>query len=43
MFAMPTLREVLNARPKDRVIVAPGVYDMVSLRMRRRWDLRRST
>ena len=30
---MPTLREVLNARPKDRVIAAPGVYDMVSLRM----------
>jgi 2,3-dimethylmalate lyase len=30
---MPTLREVLNARPKDRVITAPGVYDMVSLRM----------
>ena len=28
-----TLREVLNARPKDRVIAAPGVYDMVSLRM----------
>jgi 2-methylisocitrate lyase-like PEP mutase family enzyme len=25
--------EVLNARPKDRVIAAPGVYDMVSLRM----------
>src|ERR1700679_2661000 len=30
---MSTLREVLNARPKDRVIAAPGVYDMVSLRM----------
>jgi 2-methylisocitrate lyase-like PEP mutase family enzyme len=30
---MRTLREVLNARPKDRVIAAPGVYDMVSLRM----------
>jgi 2,3-dimethylmalate lyase len=30
---MPKLREVLNARPKDRVIAAPGVYDMVSLRM----------
>jgi 2,3-dimethylmalate lyase len=30
---MPTLREVLNARPKDRIIAAPGVYDMVSLRM----------
>ena len=28
-----SLREVLNARPKDRVIAAPGVYDMVSLRM----------
>src|SRR5271165_3191686 len=31
--AMPTLRGVLNARPSDRVIAAPGVYDMVSLRM----------
>jgi 2,3-dimethylmalate lyase len=30
---MPRLRDVLNARPKDRVIAAPGVYDMVSLRM----------
>ena len=30
---MPTLRDVLNARPRDRVIAAPGVYDMVSLRM----------
>jgi 2-methylisocitrate lyase-like PEP mutase family enzyme len=30
---MPSLREVLNRRPKDRVIAAPGVYDMVSLRM----------
>jgi len=30
---MTTLREVINARPKDRVIAAPGVYDMVSLRM----------
>jgi 2,3-dimethylmalate lyase len=30
---MPTLRDVLNARPQDRVIAAPGVYDMVSLRM----------
>ena len=30
---MPTLRGVLNARAKDRVIAAPGVYDMVSLRM----------
>jgi 2,3-dimethylmalate lyase len=27
------LREVLNARPRDRLIAAPGVYDMVSLRM----------
>ena len=30
---MSTLREVLNARPQDRVIAAPGVYDMVSPRM----------
>ena len=30
---MQTLRDVLNARPRDRVIAAPGVYDMVSLRM----------
>jgi 2,3-dimethylmalate lyase len=30
---MPTLRDILNSRPKDRVIAAPGVYDMVSLRM----------
>ena len=30
---MPRLMEVLNARPKNRVIAAPGVYDMVSLRM----------
>jgi 2-methylisocitrate lyase-like PEP mutase family enzyme len=30
---MTTLREALNARPRDRVIVAPGVYDMISLRM----------
>jgi len=28
-----SLREVLNSRPKDRVIAAPGVYEMVSLRM----------
>jgi 2,3-dimethylmalate lyase len=28
-----SLREVLSTRPKDRVIAAPGVYDMVSLRM----------
>jgi 2,3-dimethylmalate lyase len=28
-----SLREVLNARPRDRAITAPGVYDMVSLRM----------
>jgi 2,3-dimethylmalate lyase len=27
------LRQVLDARPKERVIAAPGVYDMVSLRM----------
>jgi 2-methylisocitrate lyase-like PEP mutase family enzyme len=33
IFVMSTLREVLNARSKDRVIAAPGVYDMVSLRM----------
>jgi len=30
---MRNLREALNARAKDRVIAAPGVYDMVSLRM----------
>lgn len=30
---MATLREVLNARPGGRVIAAPGVFDMVSLRM----------
>src|ERR1700746_1892036 len=30
---MTTLREVLNAKPKNRVIAAPGVYDMVSLRV----------
>ncbi len=30
---MQSLRDVLNARPSDRVIAAPGVYDMVSLRM----------
>ena len=30
---MRRLRDVLNARPKGRVIAAPGVYDMVSLRM----------
>ena len=28
-----TLREILNSRPKGRVIAAPGVHDMVSLRM----------
>jgi len=33
IVAMPKLREILNGRPKDRVIVAPGVYDMISLRM----------
>ena len=31
--AMRKLIDVLNARPRDRVITAPGVYDMVSLRM----------
>jgi 2-methylisocitrate lyase-like PEP mutase family enzyme len=30
---MPTLREVLDTRPKGSIIAAPGVYDMVSLRM----------
>ncbi|MGO9418499.1 isocitrate lyase/PEP mutase family protein [Roseiarcus sp.] len=30
---MSNLRDILNARPKDRVIAAPGVFDMVSLRM----------
>ncbi len=30
---MRKLIDLLNARPKDRVIAAPGVYDMVSLRM----------
>ena len=30
---MRKLIDVLNARPKARVIAAPGVYDMVSLRM----------
>jgi 2,3-dimethylmalate lyase len=30
---MRRLMDVLNARPKNRVIAAPGVYDMVSLRM----------
>jgi 2-methylisocitrate lyase-like PEP mutase family enzyme len=30
---MKSLRDLLKARPKDRVIAAPGVYDMVSLRM----------
>ncbi len=33
MSAKQSLREVLNGRPRDRVIAAPGVYDMVSLRM----------
>jgi 2,3-dimethylmalate lyase len=33
IFAVSKLREVLNARAKNRVITAPGVYDMVSLRM----------
>jgi 2,3-dimethylmalate lyase len=31
--AMRRLIDVLNARPRERVITAPGVYDMVSLRM----------
>jgi 2,3-dimethylmalate lyase len=31
--AMRKLSDVLNSRPRDRVIAAPGVYDMVSLRM----------
>ena len=30
---MGNLREALNARRKDRIVAAPGVYDMVSLRM----------
>ncbi len=30
---MQNLRETLNSRPKNRVIAAPGVFDMVSLRM----------
>lgn len=30
---MRKLIDVLNTRPRDRVIAAPGVYDMVSLRM----------
>jgi 2,3-dimethylmalate lyase len=30
---MRRLIDVLNARPRERVITAPGVYDMVSLRM----------
>jgi 2-methylisocitrate lyase-like PEP mutase family enzyme len=30
---MQRLRNLIQARPKDRVIAAPGVYDMVSLRM----------
>src|SRR6516165_12279181 len=30
---MRRLTDVLNGRPKDRVIAAPGVYDMVSLKM----------
>ena len=34
-----SLHEVLNARPRDRVITAPGVYDMVSLRMAARYAL----
>ena len=30
---MRKLFEILGSRPKDRVVAAPGVYDMVSLRM----------
>ena len=30
---MTSLRDILLARPRTRVIAAPGVYDMVSLRM----------
>ena len=30
---MQSLRNLIQARPKNRVIAAPGVYDMVSLRM----------
>ncbi|MBV9288674.1 MAG: isocitrate lyase/PEP mutase family protein [Hyphomicrobiales bacterium] len=30
---MPRLHDILRRRPKDRVVAAPGVYDMVSLRM----------
>ncbi len=30
---MQSLRNLIQARPQDRVIAAPGVYDMVSLRM----------
>jgi 2-methylisocitrate lyase-like PEP mutase family enzyme len=33
VIAMKSLREVLHARPRDRVVAAPGVYDMVSLCM----------
>ena len=33
VIAMKNLRERLNVRVKGRVIAAPGVYDMVSLRM----------
>ena len=33
LFRNAGLRDVLNSRPKDRVIVAPGVHDMVSLRI----------
>jgi 2,3-dimethylmalate lyase len=35
---MRRLMDVLNARPKDRVIATPGVYDMVSLRMAARME-----
>jgi 2,3-dimethylmalate lyase len=30
---MRSLRQILSGRPRDRVVAAPGVYDMVSLRM----------
>jgi 2-methylisocitrate lyase-like PEP mutase family enzyme len=30
---MASLRAILNARPRDRVLAAPGVYDMISLRV----------
>lgn len=30
---MPKLAEILKARPRNRLIAAPGVYDMISLRI----------